>query len=458
MLALLTAVVISTTVAGEKICAESSVRTFYTRRNFEPAWSAENLAALQRAIDAADDDGLNPNDYHRAALASVRVPEQRDLLATDAFCLLGAHLQRGRVEPEFLLPAWCREPDIDLAAILQAALDANAVEATLARLAPQHEAYRSLRDVLAGYRRIEREGGWEALPPGKSLRLGDRNERVAALRRRLSLPPSDLFDADADRAVRDFQTHHGLDADGVAGAATRRELDVPVAARIEQLAINLERWRWMPDDLGASYVVVNIAAFRLEAVADGRAALSMKTVVGKQFTQTPFFAARITGIVVNPPWNVPETIAAKELWPKQRRDRGYFAREHIEVTRDGRLRQPPGQWSSLGRLKFDMPNRFDVYLHDTPAKSLFDLTVRAFSHGCIRVERPLDLAEWLLRAQPHDDLLAAIAAGRERLIPLAAPERVYILYWTAWIAGDGRVAFHRDVYDRDKALARALRR
>jgi murein L,D-transpeptidase YcbB/YkuD len=451
----------ATTVAGERICAATAVRNFYTRRNNEPAWSAENVAALLRAIERSRDDGLEPSAYHPAAIAKTRPAGQLDLLATDAFCLLAAHLQRGRVEPEFLLPAWCAEAKIDVAAVLQSALDANAVEETLARLAPRHDAYRKLRESLAEHRRIEREGGWAALPPGRTLRPGDRGERVAALRRRLSLPPSDGFDDALDQAVRDFQAHHGLDVDGIVGAATRRELDVPVAARIEQLALNLERWRWMPDDLGASYVIVNIAAFRLQAFENGRAVVSMKTVVGKEFTKTPFFAARITDVVVNPPWNVPESIAKKELWPKQQRDPGFFAREHIEVTRDGRLRQPPGQWSSLGRLKFNMPNRYDVYLHDTPAKSLFNLSVRAFSHGCIRVERPLDLAAWLLRAQlqwNRDELQKATVVGAdERSIALPAPEPVYVLYWTAWLGDDGRVAFHRDVYDRDAALARALR-
>ena len=468
VLALLAAVSLASTlasepiaVAGERICAAAAVRTFYARRSYALAWTSADLAALLRAVDGARDDGLDPALYHRAALAGALTPENADLLATDAFCLLAAHLQQGRVEPELLLPAWCREPDIDAAAVLQSALDAHAVDVALQRLAPRHDAYRKLKEALAEYRRIARAGGWAVLPPGPPLRLGDRNERVAALRRRLDLPPSDFFDDALDRAVRDFQSHHGLDADGVAGAATRRELDVPVAARIEQLAVNLERWRWMPDTLGASYVVVNIAAFRLQAFENGRAVLSMKTVVGKELTRTPFFAARITDVVVNPPWNVPESIAAKELRPKQRRDRCFFAREHLEVTRDGRLRQTPGPWNSLGRLKFNMPNRHDVYLHDTPAKSLFDLSARAFSHGCIRVERPLDLAAWLLRAQPEwtiEALQAAIVAGGERSIVLPASEPVYVLYWTASAGDDGRVAFQRDVYGRDAALARALRR
>jgi len=448
-------------VAGERICAGSSVQTFYARRNYALAWTSGDVAALLHGIDAARDDGLDPAAYHRAALARTRDAADIDLLATDAFCLLAAHLQQGRVEPELLLPAWCREPNIDAAAVLQSALDAHAVDVALQRLAPRAEAYRTLKKALAEYRGIERAGGWSAMPAGPPLRRGDRGPRVAALRRRLGLASSDEFDEALDRAVRDFQAHHGLDVDGVAGAATLHELDVPVAARIEQIAVNLERWRWLPDVLGASYVVVNIAAFRLQAFENGRAVVTMRTVVGKEFTKTPFFAARITDVVINPPWNVPESIAKKELWPKQRRDGRFFAREHLEVTRDGRLRQPPGPWSSLGRLKFNMPNSHDVYLHDTPAKSLFDLSVRAFSHGCIRVERPLDLAAWLLRAQPEwniEALQAAIVGGAEQSIVLRGSEPVYVLYWTAFVADDGVVAFQPDIYGRDAVLVRALHR
>ena len=447
-------------VAGERICVASALNAFYTRRADAPAWDEENVAALLRSVDAAPSDGLDPAAYHRSAIART-TSATRDVLATDAFLLLAAHLSKGRFQAEFSRPSWCPPPgQIDTAAVLENALDTRTVEQSLARMAPRHDGYTRLRAALAEYRAVK---SWPFVPAGPKLRPGSRNARVVILRQRLAAEPrspaidtaSDLFDAELDAAVRFFQTHHGIDSDGVVGAQTLAELNVSPAERVQQIAASLERWRWMPDDPGAAYAIVNIAAFRLDVIEEGRSVLSMKTVVGKNYTRTPFFAARIEEIVVNPWWNVPDSIAGKELWPKQQRDRGFFAREHLVVGRDGRLRQTPGDWNSLGRLKFHMPNSYDVYLHDTPAKSLFNATVRTFSHGCIRLERPLDLALYLLRDQPQwtaAAIEAEIATGNEYRIALKKKLPVYVLYWTAVVADDGHIEFHRDVYGRDAAL------
>ena len=447
-------------VAGERICAASGLTTFYTRRHDQPAWNDANIAALLRAIDAAPNDGLDPALYHRAAIVRT-TGVTRDVLATDAFLFLAAHLSRGRVDAEFSRPSWCPPPGrIDTAAVLENALETSTVEQSLVRLAPRHDGYTRLRAALADYRAA---APWPLVPPGKKLRLGSRDARVIVLRQRLALEPrspavdttSDSFDASVDTAVRFFQEHHGLDVDGVAGPRTIAELNVPAGERAQQIAVNLERWRWMPDDPGPAYAIVNIAAFRLDVIEQGHSVLSMKTIVGKNYTRTPFFAAKIEEILVNPWWNVPDSIASKELWPKQRRDHGYLAREHIVVGRDGRLRQTPGEWNSLGRLKFNMPNSFDVYLHDTPAKSLFNASVRTFSHGCIRLQRPMDLALYLLRDQPQWSqaaIEAAIAAGSEQHISLTHELPVFVLYWTAFVGDDGHVEFYRDVYGRDAGL------
>ncbi|HEU4887449.1 MAG TPA: L,D-transpeptidase family protein [Thermoanaerobaculia bacterium] len=447
-------------VAGERICDAAGLRTFYARREHRAAWDERSAASLLRAIDALAEDGLEPNRYHREALLRLPPDAERDVLATDAFLAAATHLSRGIVDPQFARPAWCAPPPkIDVAALLQSALDDGTIEETLARVSVRHEGYTRLRKALAGYRELARTEGWPVVPAGRTLRVGDEDERVVVLRKRLYAPgDSAVFDAGLEELVRHFQSHHGITVDGIVGPETLRELNVSAADRARQIAVNMERWRWMPEDLGPSYVLVNIAAFRLDVIEGDHSVLTMKTVVGKEYTRTPFFAARIVEVIVNPWWNVPDSIATKELWPKQRRDPSYFAREHMVVS-NGRIRQRPGDWNALGRLKFNLPNRYDVYLHDTPAKSLFARSFRAFSHGCIRLERPMDLALYLLRDQPRWTTAAIesdIATGTERAIRLTTPQPVYILYWTAWVGDDGHMEFHQDHYGRDAALAAAL--
>ena len=445
------------TIAGDPICATGALQNFYRRRNDVPAWSETNAASLLRATQRSEEEGLDAQPYHVDAIAKTSGAE-RDILLTDAFLLYGTHLLQGRTDPYSLNPAWCIEPrKLDLPAVLQAALDDQTVEQSLARLAPRSDGYTRLRAALAEYREVAANGGWPAIDPGPTLRKGNKGVRVQQLAERLGLQ-IDVFNDDLALRVHRFQSHHGLSADGVAGPATLRELNVPVAQRIEQVSANMERWRWMPDTLGETHVMVNIAAFELIVVDRGQTVMTMKTIVGKQFRTTPFFPAQIRNIVFNPYWNVPDKIADEELWPKQRLDPGYFAREHYEVV-DGRVRQTPGPWNSLGQIKFDMPNRFTVYLHDTPARSLFSAETRTFSHGCIRLEKPRDLAIWMLHDQPQwtpEAIDAAIAAGKERWVTLKTPVPVYVLYWTAFIADDGDLEFRRDVYARDADLIAAL--
>lgn len=448
-------------VAGERVCAGGPVRTFYQRRDFAPVWDDELIAGLADAVRHAEEDGLAPEDYHLQALTTLQ-GEEREVVASDAFLLLAGHLVNGRVDPRSLQPNWCFTPKtIDVAAVLQSAIDARDVAGALARLRPRHAQYAKLREALATYRAIERGGEWPAVPaPKRVWRRGDRDPRIVALRSRLAKEPwaqladsgSDLFDDDLVTTVKHFQTHHGLGADGVVGKATVRELNVPAASRVGQLAVALERWRWMPEDLGTMHAIVNIAAFRLEVIKNDRTADQMRTVVGKAFTKTPFISSRIVEVILNPPWNVPDKIAREELWPKQQRDSGYFAREHIVVLKSGRLQQLAGPWCSLGRIKFNIPNEYGVYLHDTPAKTLFDQDVRAFSHGCIRIERPLDLARILLPDWPLERMQSVIVSGKEVTIRVAKPLPVYVLYWTSWVDDDGHVEFRPDIYGRDAAI------
>lgn len=327
----------------------------------------------------------------------------------------------------------------------RATIDSRGLDPDQLTRIPRHEHYLRLRRAYDLYRVMTE---WPVVSAGKALKKGQSTPRVAELRARLGLAPDESFDDGVEAAVRDFQRHHGLADDGVVGPVTLRELNVSRRQRVEQIASNLERMNTLPDDPGDLHLLVNVAAFQLDLVDCGVSRLSMRIVAGKRYTRTPTFSARVERVVINPPWNVPDGIAAKELWPKQRANPGYFAREHLRVVAGGRLRQDPGPWCALGRVKFDMPNRYNVYLHDTPARTLFARDLRAFSHGCMRVELPVELAVELTH-RTHAEIEALIEEGHEKVLALDEPVPVHVVYWTAFVADDGHVEFRRDVYERD---------
>lgn len=445
-------------VAGETLGSPEDVARFYEARELAPAWNGDNANALIRVIERVDEDGLDPADYHTRAFVNLReVSAEQDVLLTDAFLTLADDFVRGRVHPESLIANWCIPPRrFDLPFVLDSALETRSVDSVLRTLSPPHEEYRELRRALADFRNT---ADWNSVDGGPTLCRGDRGPRVAQLRKRLGATDGDGFDAELDALLRDFQQHHGLNPDGVAGADTIAELNVTRQQRIEQLILNLERWRWMPRALPSRYVLVNIAAFELHGFDGGREAVTMRTAVGKHYTKTPFLRSEITKIVFNPYWNVPPSIAKKELLPKAEKDPTYLQREHMHLLPGGQLQQDPGPWNALGRMKFDMPNPYAVYLHDTPSKLVFEKDARAVSHGCIRVERPADLAAWLLQGKMDSAAIAkAVGSGRNEHVPLPEPVRVYVLYWTAIAGDDGEVQFRRDIYDRDAELAAALKR
>jgi murein L,D-transpeptidase YcbB/YkuD len=346
---------------------------------------------------------------------------------------------------------------------------------------------RSLNMALAHYEAIADRGGWGRVPGDEALRLGSTGAAVAALRARLAatgeLRPGysrpELFDAELEAAVILYQARNGLDADGIVGAATFAALNKSVEWRIRQIRLNIERWRQMPEYLGERYVLVNIAAFGLELVERDAIAMEMRVIVGKDYRQTPEFSDRIRYIEFNPYWNVPDSIANRDLVPKFSDDPSYpvangftawQGSDQVPITainwgsyRGGRLpytlRQDPGPLNALGEMKFMFPNQHAVYLHDTPAKELFSRTVRTFSSGCIRVERPVDLAAALLAdapSWPAARILRVLDSRQNTQAPLSEPVPVHLIYMTAWTDRTGTVQFRPDIYGRDEELARAL--
>jgi murein L,D-transpeptidase YcbB/YkuD len=497
-------------VRGERIYSTQALPTFYERRVYAAAWSDGHrpLPAaweLLQALRAADREGLRPTSYHllplEASLAGTTASRpgtwsatqlvDLDLLLTDAFLIYGSHLLAGRVDPMTVQSEWIAvRRERDLIAHLETALAKGSVRAALTDLLPDHPGYRQLRDALARYRALAAAGGWAMIADGPTLAPGDSGPRVVALRRRLVVTDGplggdgDSYDAELEAAVRRFQARHGLDADGVAGTATLTALNVPVDSRVQQIAVNLERWRWLPENLGDEYIIVNVADFSLEVVRAGRRELSMRVVVGRPYRRTPVFSDRITYLVFNPYWHVPANLAVQDILPQIKSDPGYLARQGMKVFRaredstfeevdpgsidwaavtpanfSFRFRQDPGPANALGRVKFMFPNRFNVYLHDTPTRTLFEKAERDFSSGCIRIEKPLELADYLMRDDSNwtpEKIRAAIAAGAEETVRLPKPPIIHLLYWTAMADEDSTVRFRRDLYNRDAAVLAAL--
>jgi murein L,D-transpeptidase YcbB/YkuD len=295
---------------------------------------------------------------------------------------------------------------------------------------------------------------------------------------------AELFDEALEQALKRFQQRHGLTADGVVDTVTRAELNMSAERRVEQLELNLERWRWLPQDLGRRHIIVNIAAFELEVEEEGKVVLPMRVMVGLPFHHTPVFSDTIRYIVLNPSWNVPHDIAVEDLLPHVKRDPSYLARQQMQlfqgwgpgarevdpdtvnwsaITPDDfpfRLCQIPGPINALGRIKFMFPNKFNVYLHDTPSRPLFKETQRDFSHGCIRIQQPIELAVYLLQKDPHwnrEAILRELDEAVDRSVRLPEPIPIHLLYWTAWADEDRTIQFRRDIYNQDAPLLAALR-
>jgi murein L,D-transpeptidase YcbB/YkuD len=491
-------------IGAGSAAARALIASLYERRGFAPLWTEPaRMASLAAAIGASATHGLDPNDYHAARLSAPPAPQadeaervraiaQRDLVATDAFVRLAYHLYFGKADPRAIASGWnfSRTLDgVDPVAALSDLLAAPDVATALEALAPRLRAYRDLRDALAQLRAVERAGGWPAVAPGPKLEVGATGPRVAQLRARLRASgdlaedgAGDVFDAALQAAVRRFQSRHGLEADGVVGRATVAALNVGVTERIAQVRANLERLRWVARDLTGDYLLVDIAGFTAQLWLAGAPVWSARVIVGRPYRRTPEFRARMKYLVLNPEWNVPPTILREDVLPKVLADPAYLDRHAMRVVdATGRrvdpaaidwaayranprafpyqIVQAPGGDNPLGAIKFMFPNEHLVYLHDTPARELFERATRAFSSGCIRVERPLELARLLLDDPlrwSEDKLREAIATGRTQTVPVRHAVPVMLLYFTATVGADGTLHFRPDLYGRDQPILAAL--
>jgi len=497
------------------ICSPELLLDFYLEREAQPLWvtsgGLQNRAkVLIKELEEAGREGLNTTIYHLFDISSLLIDinirivmetsepaefAKLDLLLTDAFFAYGFHLSEGIINPDANGFDWyINKPQKNVAKILESTLDQNNLAGFVDRLQPRHSGYLRLKAALLKYQNINELGGWHKVPAGPKMRQGDRGARVAALRSRL-ITSGDLadskngdrkyFDEVLEDGVKRFQARHGLKVDGIVGSATLSALNIPVEDRIKQVRLNMERWRWLPQDLGRRHILVNTANFELNVIEDKQIKKTIRAIVGKTKRPTPVLSRKITFMELNPYWNIPHKIALNDILPRIKKDSHYLVDQKIRVFENWKsdakeissesidwdmitkanfsykLRQDPNTANALGSIKFIFPNEFAIYLHDTPARELFSKTKRTFSSGCIRIEKPIELAAYLLQDNPKWDLekiTAAVESRKTKIIILPDPVNIHILYWTAWVDKDGTINFRDDIYGRDNKLNIVLNR
>lgn len=461
-----------------------AVADFYEARDYAPVWTAERAAALRARLAAAAYDGLDPADYFVPEAGPGGLsPAAEEVALTEAALRYARHATSGRVKPTSISRIVTMEPpQLDEARFLRRLAASRKIPQLLERLHPRHPQFVALREKLAAALDSASEQP-PAVGGGPNLKRGSQEPRVAILRARLGatvMRGSDptVFDDTLDAAVRAFQRAEGLHADGIAGPRTIALLDDGLDSDpVSALVSNMERWRWLPRVLGPHYVMVNVPGYRVRVMSDGKASYDGRVIVGAVGNPTPVFSDEMEHIVVNPYWNVPISIASKEMLGAIRRNpRGYFARRGYEAVYNGRvvdpgsiswsrgtlsrvrIRQKPGRGNALGAVKFMFPNKHAVYLHDTPTKHLFQRDRRAFSHGCVRVENPFDFADALLAKSEtlSGRGLSRMVGGKQRWLKLDAHIPVHLTYFTREVTPDGRLVRHDDIYGYDRRTQKAL--
>jgi len=475
----------------------------YERNDFKLLWqNPQNVADLLEDIGSIAEDGLNPEDYHLSQLLVLKLlldgdesPDPAlladyDILLTDSLVRLCYHIQFGKVDPESLDPAWNmtrRVRNANPVAAIEKRLRTGTLAKGLRSIRPAIGYYGLLKGVLQKYRAIQDTGGWESISGDRTLRPGMTDRLVSQLRQRLAISgefqgtvsDTDLYDEDLEKAVKRFQYKYRLVADGIVGKKTWAALNIPVKKIIDQIRVNLERARWVFHKLPESYIAVDIAGFRAYNFEGVTTSWSSKVQVGKPFRKTPVFKSKIKYIVFNPTWTVPPTILEKDILPKIKKNPEYLSKMKISVIdRKGRtvdpysvdwsqysktipytLRQEPGPHNALGRIKFIFPNKYFIYLHDTPSRSLYGRQDRAFSSGCIRVEKNIELAQILLNDPVNwnrDSIQQLIDSNITQRVNLPKPKPVMLLYVTIWFDQNDNFILKKDVYNRDRQVLDGL--
>lgn len=478
---------------GETLLCSKALPVFYQARGFAMGWNRNASLQLLSALRSSASEGLKPTDYHYNKLRALYdippvtalLKAEHDMLQTDAYLLYASHLLSGKVNPATADAEWhVTGREGNPVEALTKALEAGSIEGSLQSLLPVHQGYQKLKDALARLQQVP-ERAWTPIASGATIKAGASDDRVPDLQQRLiqlgDFPVSQsskamVYSQDLQTAVERFQKRHGLEVDGHVGPKTLAALNIDWSRRVEQIRVNMERWRWLPKEFGAYYIQVNIASFELDVVRNGTVLRSFKVMTGKPYRQTPVMSSKVHYLVLNPTWTVPPGILSKDILPSVKKDPGYLAKKKLVVldakgnvlnpatidwtssaVRGYTYRQPAGPDNALGAVKFIFPNSFNVYIHDTPSKDLFNQSSRAFSSGCIRVEKPLELAQLLLNEPgwSMDKINSAVKTGVTQTVHLKEQPNVHLLYWTAW-AEDGILQFRDDVYSRDQNVVKSL--
>lgn len=499
----------SKTMCGDQIrCSSSYTKHFYSTNQSAPVWTKDGrptpeVEKFVTILSKSYQDGLDPEDYHveqiNNMLADIRMKspykdqeEQASDLAdldatlTDSFFLYASNLAFGKVNNKDAYPNWIiTKRSVNLIDLFNQAIQSNDISGALDTLYPHYPEYTKLKQQLALYQELlTKQQTWPTVPAGPKLKKGMHDNRVLALQKRLlvsreleNIDKKGQFDQQLHKAVVKFQSSHGLNADGVVGKGTFDALNVPLLTRVKQIELNMDRLRWLPNDLGQQYVMVNIPDFSLRVVQDGKTVLSMPVIVGKdEGLQSCVLSSQITYLDINPYWYIPNSIAVKDLLPKLKRDPGYLARNDMKLFTaygaDGtevdpktvkwskiesgvfpyKVRQEPGPENPLGRIKFIFQNKCGIYLHDTSTPQLFKSSRRDFSHGCIRIGKPLELATYLLSDKPNwteDKIVAMMDSEDSKAVTLTKPMNIHIVYATAWVNESDVLQFRNDIYGID---------
>ncbi len=479
----------------------------YKNTGFIPLWVSAtgpgpHAEIIFHFLKYSEDEGLDPRRYDIDEITNLWQTKnpaslaRLDMLLTYNLVKYIHDITYGSIRPPPSdIPEFTdnKKTLFNVVSVIKSALNASDLKAYLISLAPSHHYYRDLKAALKIYRAIAASGGWQQIPQGKTIHPGDKDARLPLIYKRLispgirSIPPLEgtVYGLEMQEVVKIFQRLNGIEVDGIIGSQTLAAMNIPASRLVEQIIVNMARWRWQAHKLGNQYVMINIANFTLTAFNNGKMVLSVPVIIGQQQHQTPVFSDSIKYIEFNPFWTIPPNIAKNEELPNLRKNKQYLANRHVrlfngwrtdaieldstkidwqKVTRSQiagfKLRQDPGPWNALGRIKFGFPNKYSVYMHDTPTKDLFAHNKRDFSHGCIRLSNPLALAIFALEDQGQgwtkEKVESYFYSDKRMIIRLTSPIPIHITYQTTWVDKDGRIHFNKDIYGRDEKLYKEL--